>query len=194
MLRVQLFKWNRGPLAKPSAGLYAAFATGVFAAFLAGSASAATWQVFESKAGRFRVDMPGKPVETTETRRTIVGTLTGYRFEVENKDSFFLVEYRDLPGVARVFMSTESLVEQAADGLLDFAGGPAQKNEVTQIKGHSARNLRYTRKEREDQIVRAKVILAEKRLYLIIAGVPKQKGEDARVQRFFDSFAFWPEP
>jgi len=194
MLRVQLFKSNQGSAPTSPGVLYASVVTCVAAAVLAGSASAAAWQVFESKAGRFRIDMPGKPVETSETRRTIVGMLTGYRFEVENEDSFFLVEYRDLPGVARLFMSTESLVEQAADGLLDFAGGPAQKNEVVEIRGHHARSLRYARKERENQIVRAQVILAEKRLYLVIAGVPDRRGEDARVERFFDSFAFWPEP
>ncbi len=158
------------------------------------SPDAGGWRVFESSEGRFRVDMPGKPVETTETRSTIVGSLTGYRFEFEQGESFFLVEFRDLPRVATLFMSSKSLVEQAADGLLEYAKGPVLRNEEITVDGEPARALRYTVTNRNNQTARARVILADRRLYLVIAGVPDHVGEKARATRFLDSFEFWKAP
>lgn len=173
-------------------------ATGAGLALFAAAAQSAPegpgWRVFTSDEGRFRVDMPGKPVETTETRSTIVGSLTGYRFEFEQEDSFFLVEFRDLPRVATLFMSSKSLVEQATDGLLDYAKGPVLRNEQITVDGEPARALRYTVANRDHQTARARVILAGRRLYLVIAGVPDKAGEKTKATRFLDSFEFWKAP
>ena len=166
----------------------------LFAAAAQSAPESAGWRVFTSDEGRFRVDMPGKPVKTTETRSTIVGSLTGYRFEFEQEDSFFLVEFRDLPRVATLFMSSKSLVAQATDGLLDYAKGPVLRNEEITVDGEPARALRYTVTNRDNQTARARVILADRRLYLLIAGVPDKAGEETKATRFLDSFEFWKAP
>ncbi|MED5262328.1 MAG: hypothetical protein VX574_08035 [Myxococcota bacterium] len=151
------------------------------------------WTSFESTAGRFRAAFPGTPVETTETRDTIVGNLKGYRFEVEDKDSgtFFLVEYRDLPGVATFFMSDDSLVRQASESLLEYAPSTTHKDEPSDFLGKKSRFLRFQLADETKQIRLAQVILVEKRLYLVIAGVPPTSSQEKLAAEFIASFEFW---
>lgn len=152
-----------------------------------------SWQTFESKEGRFRAVFPSTPVETTETRDTIVGSLTGYRFEVEdkNRDTFFLVEYRDLPTLARFFMSDETLVRRAATSLAEHVESTVQRDERSEMKGHESRSLRFQRIDETKQLRLALVILVEKRLYLVIAGVPPGPAQEKLAAEFIASFEFW---
>ena len=151
------------------------------------------WTPFESKPGRFRAAFPGTPVESTETQDTIVGSLTGYRFEVEDKDrsTFFLVEYRDLPRVATFFMSDETLVRRASESLLEFAESTVHKDERGDLDGHESRSLRYQLVDETEQLRLARVVLVEKRLYLVIAGVPPSASQEKLAAAFIASFEFW---
>ena len=151
------------------------------------------WTSFESTAGRFRAAFPGLPVETTETRDTIVGSLKGYRFEVEDKDrgTFFLVEYRDLPRVATFFMSDESLVRQASESLLEYAPSTTHTDEPRDFSGKVSRFLRFQLNDETRQIRLAQAVLVEKRLYLIIAGVPPTSSQEKLAADFLASFEFW---
>jgi len=151
------------------------------------------WTSFESKPGRFRAAFPGTPAESTETQDTIVGSLTGYRFEVEDKDrsTFFLVEYRDLPRVATFFMSDETLVRRASESLLEYAASTVHKDERGDFDGNESRSLRYQLVDETEQLRLARVVLVEKRLYLVIAGVPPTSSQEKLAAEFIDSFEFW---
>ena len=163
------------------------------AALAEGSSPPADWTVFESTAGRFRATFPGKPVESTETRDTIVGSLTGYRYEVENesRDTFFLVEYRDLPAFAGIFMSDKSLVRRAALSLLEHSENTVGRNERGEFEGHESRTLRYSLSGETDQLRLALVVLVEKRLYLVITGVLPTASQEKLAEKFVASFGFW---
>ena len=151
------------------------------------------WKAFESKAGRFRAAFPGTPVETSETRDTIVGSLIGYRFEVEDKDrnTFFLVEYRDLPTLATFFMSDETLVRRAAESLLAYQESTVHRDERGEFQGRESRALRYQLTDETKQLRMAFVLLVEKRLYLVISGVPPTAAQEKRAEEFIASFEFW---
>ena len=153
----------------------------------------AGWTSFESSAGRFQAAFPGIPAETTETRDTIVGSLTGYRFEVEDKDrgTFFLVEYRDLPGVATFFMSDETLVRRASESLLEHVPSTVLEDERGDFRGNESRSLRYQLVDENQQLRMARVLLVEKRLYLVIAGVPPKPQPEKLAADFIASFDFW---
>ncbi|MFP6565514.1 MAG: hypothetical protein VCC68_13645 [Myxococcota bacterium] len=151
----------------------------------------ADWQGFESTTGRFRAMFPGVPVESSNSRRTLVGRLTGYRYEVDRGETFFMIETRDLPTMARFFLPKASLVEKAADGLLEHAAGAVLENTAGKSGAFESRAIRYRVPGEATSMRLALVVLVEKRLYLVIAGGPDTPAFTALAADFIGSFDYW---
>lgn len=147
----------------------------------------AGWQIFESAEGRFRVYMPGEPEKTVGERSTAVGSLDETRYEAMEGEAFYLVEVRDMPRIASWLMTDEALIDRSAEGLIDFAeGANVQKKRVTR-DGHPALELSLDANYRAGYVERALVILAGRRLYVVIAGAPRDT-VDKDLGTFVDSF------
>ena len=88
-------------------------------------------------------------------------------------------------------MSDETLVRRASESLLEYAASTVHIDERGDLDGNESRSLRYQLVDETKQLRLARVVLVEKRLYLVIAGVPPTSSQEKLATEFIDSFEFW---
>lgn len=170
---------------------------GASAAGLAPSApgpeAAGHWSVFESEAGRFRVELPGEPRLERSERSTLLGAVTAEKYILRLGEVVVVVETHDIPRLAARIVPTRVILDQTRSGVLeDMRARMVTSSEIT-LQGYPARDFTYRVASRPPQLERAIVVLVGSRIYLVTGLAPESPGERPDLARFFGSFRFWPE-
>ena len=147
------------------------------------------WTTFKSTEDRFRVYMPNEPELTTGKRSTVVGSLDEKHYEASLGEAFYLVEVRDLPRVASWLMSDEALIDRSAESLIEFAKADNIKRQRITMAGRPGVDLVFDAKNHKGFIERARIVLVQRRLFVVIAGAP-DAGPESYMKDFVDSFRF----
>jgi hypothetical protein len=149
----------------------------------------AGWIIFKSDEGRFQVYMPNEPELTTGKRSTVVGSLDENHYEASLGDAFYLVEVRDLPRIASWLMSDEGLLDSSAESLIEFAKADNIKRQRITMAGSPGLDLVFAAKSHKGFIERARILLVQRRLFVVIAGAPSTEPKNYR-NEFIESFRF----
>jgi hypothetical protein len=147
---------------------------------------------FSPPEGRFRAALPTQPVVSGSFRRTFLGKIVEKRYAVNVGDTRVAVELYDLPQVAAILLTEDSILDRARDGLLENVGGRAIAARETSHQSFPAREVTYELADRPARIERALLVLIEPRLYIALASWPSASSAPPAAERLFESFEIWP--
>jgi len=148
------------------------------------------WQEYSSDAGRFRVLLPELPRVSHSMGSSIGGPVPGARYAVQIGDTRLQLEHHDMPRLATLVLSPQSLLSRAADGLLEDEQAREIERAPIEWQGYPGVALYYEIPGSEAVITRGILVLVERRLYMVLAAWPA--GSDSRprpeVARVLGSF------
>jgi hypothetical protein len=144
---------------------------------------AQTWLTYESEAGHFRVDMPGKPEVSQPTSKN-GNTQTAAM--VLTTSAAYLVTFADAPAGSHGVLPPAELIEKIRDA--QAQGHKLLRDKQIAIAGNPGREYVIARTDKQVQVVRTTIV--SKRLYQVLYAAEGQtEPTSPDVQRFFDSFA-----
>jgi hypothetical protein len=156
---------------------------------VAGPLAAHDDKKYESRAGKYAVEFPGKPM--VETKKTDEGELN--IASVAEKGGGFMVIYTDLPADKLKDTKPKDLLASGEKGLVD--GFKAKINSSKDIEfgkdKYPARQLTATAFIPDEAVtinLRLTIILANNRLYQVFVFGPKELPTSPEANKFFDSF------
>lgn len=167
-------------------GLIGLFGCGCGGLFLA--LDTPRWRDHEPARGGYRVEFPGPSRDDLARRRqdpakpemTIEGTVMLLRREE------FVVGYFDLPAGPRP--TDDVLLREAVAGMLrTLPGARATQEDPVLVSDFPGREVVV--ETPDGAVFVGRVVLAESRVYVVVAGGPHASADSARVRRFIDSFA-----
>jgi hypothetical protein len=145
-------------------------------------AQAQTWATYESEAGRFRVDMPGKPdvsLQTSPNGNTQTAAM------VLTASTAYLVMFGDSPPDTRSLLPPAELLEKIRDA--QAHGQTLLRDQPITIAGNPGREYVIVRTDNMIHAVRATIV--GKRLYQVIYAAEGQtEPTSPDMRRFLDSF------
>ena len=147
-----------------------------------------SWRPFRSEAGRFRVELPSVPRVERSTHGTAMGSVTEVSFHAGWGDREVAVVYEDIPTAARWLVPAGVILGRAASSLVEDAGGREIESLESSWRGRPARELHYALPRAAPRQARARLILVEARLYLLVARWPLGAAMPPELKRFRASF------
>jgi len=150
---------------------------------------AAGWSVFTSEEGGFAVEFPGEPIREVEQDEFGVDTHS-YTAVVDEAEAAYTVMYTDF--------TDEDLADgpkAVLDGITESLGEDLKSSKEITLDDHPG--MQYVMQFDEDGVlmeVVQRVFLVNKRMYQTIVGVPAANPEQAKTDRFLDSFKLTAVP
>lgn len=144
-------------------------------------------QKFESKDAGFSILLPGQPTEQTKSVDSAIGQLNLINFELNKGDTYYIISTTDYPASVFESATLDQLLDSARDGAVSNAQGTLIKEEKILVDKFPGRLLEVGLAG--SQTIRAKFILAEKRLYQIVIVGPTAKMNNAEINETLSSFA-----
>ncbi|NJN78340.1 MAG: hypothetical protein HC803_08460 [Saprospiraceae bacterium] len=155
------------------------------------------WEIFQSEAGKFQIEMPQLPAYVSKVLDTKNGELTMNAFmhegEAEVDDNIlYMISYIDYPEdqVNAENMDKETLVkfyEGSAKGAASSMDGKITAEAEVEVFGYEGRNFRIDYLDGQ-AIMRMQVILVKNRIYALQTVALPDNDENAAQNRFFNSF------
>jgi hypothetical protein len=176
--------------------LSAALAAAVAAAAAVASAGPASrggdgWHSYVSEGGRFQVELPAGPVsEKDEKRFSVLGPIYGKITTVHAGDLVLVIEVRELPALAQVLLPSDFILDRVHESVVEDVDGEEIRASAITLQGLPARDFLYRIPDDPPALERARVVVAEGRLYVVTAREPLPATSTAAVERFLDSFRF----
>lgn len=153
------------------------------------------WQTFESPQGGYSVDLPAEPrddmanrIRLTQRREFQEAVVEGTTLWTRAEN--FSVAYWDIPSTRqRARVKTD---EQLLDDVIRWATNDPEvrvvlRRESMEVSGFPAKEFEY--QTRKQGTITGRVVIADSRAYLLIAGGRFARPESELVRQFLDSFA-----
>jgi hypothetical protein len=154
-----------------------------------------SWSTYTSVEGRFEVRLPGKPNEAKQKVKGPEGEVEVNVIGAEGGDAgVFAVIFLDAPDVSKAKTLVESPIDpsMATVGLPNGGSLKVVDDSKKVIDGHPTRTLLLepteTKPGQEANTVESRIVVVEKRVYMLYSVRPKGKERTKEVDRFFDSF------
>jgi hypothetical protein len=147
------------------------------------------WQTIERPDDGFRVDMPARATETQAPAYTARGAVEQVEMlETSGCSGTFAVSWAENPPVER---ANSQDADQTLDMALNGALARTQTALISQSRGtYAGYQARDFAARGDGGVMDARLILAGKRLFMLVASFPAQSAQhDAEVSRFFNSFS-----
>jgi hypothetical protein len=143
------------------------------------------YEQFKSVEGSFSVLFPNKVSETKETVNTAAGPILMHQFESKAKYHEFIVVYSDYPeGILKV-SNSDKILNGARDGSIKNIQGTLLSETFITLNGYPGRELRIEGPQKI--ILESRIILANQRLYQIIAVCQPEHSFDSIVSKVLKS-------
>lgn len=143
---------------------------------------------FQSKEGKFAIQFPGKPTESKQKQKTVVGDVDVYLFAIVQKDRAFLATYADYPRGTIAKQGLQDSLDKARDGNIKGVKGKlVSEKKITLKKKDDGREALIALPDKNGAY-RVRIYLVGDRLYQVLVAGPDDfaKGKDATA--FLDSF------
>lgn len=148
-----------------------------------------TWQDYTSEAGKFSVQMPNKPKETSEEKKTEIATAKMNMAVSEFKDSAYFASYADFP---EKFPDEEiqPRLDEAMKGIVGGLKGKVTSSKESKLGKASCRDFEASGKiQAIDALFKGRLCLSDnRRFYQMFVLAPATKFSNADVDRFISSF------
>jgi hypothetical protein len=160
------------------------------------------WEIFQSEAGRFQIEMPELPAYNSQLLDTKSGELDLHIYMHEgdadiDDNILYMVTYIDYPEdqINSEMMDKEALVKfynGSAQGAASSMSGRVTKETEVKVFGYEARNYRIDYLEGE-AIMQMQIILVKNRVYALQTIALTQNDKNAAQNRFFNSLELLSE-
>jgi hypothetical protein len=152
-----------------------------------------TWKEFVSKEGFFSVLLPGTPVQQIQRAGSAEGPLDYFSYTLQTEAHSYFVAYVDFPEVPNDVRGIIKILDGGRDGAIATINGKLISEVDFLLKGVPGRAITV---EGANQLLKARIFLAELRLYLVMIVANKNQTtspeisslENATVERFLGSF------
>jgi len=144
-------------------------------------------KAFRSKAGRFSVKAPGKPVEQQQAVDTAAGKVMLHTSVFQSGNQAFIASYADYPAATVKSANRTAMLDGVRDGFVSNVQGTLLKERKLTFKTFPGREFRV--ETGSGLIMLVRVYLVRNRLYQTVAGAAKDKFPEADAKKFLDSFA-----
>lgn len=152
-----------------------------------------TWKEFESKDGFFSVLLPGTPVVQVQQVGSAEGPLEYFSYTLQTATHSYFVAYVDFPEVPNDVRGIIKILDGGRDGAVATINGKLISEVDFLLKGVPARAITV---DGPSQVLKARIYLAELRLYLTMIVANKNPSasaesntlENATVEKFLGSF------
>ena len=153
----------------------------------------ANWQTHQSNSGGFEVDLPSEPKKAfslSNLNHDQSQKIEGTRLLVTEEE--YAILYKDIEPSDKRRVKDNQLLDQAVKDL-ERSIGVQKQGEVKSldVSGFPAREIKFQLGEDGMYIVR--VIVADSRMYTLVAGSRMKHPVDENVERFFNSFKITDE-
>lgn len=155
------------------------------------------WEIFQSEAGKFQIEMPDLPAFSSQQHTTALGDINMNVFMHEadadiDDNILYMISYTDYP-VAKINGETMDKAalgqyyKDAVQGSVNNLDGVLKSEKTIDIFGHEGREIIVNYMENQ-AIMRMQILLVKNRMYAIqaIALAGKEGNDDQN--RFFNSF------
>jgi hypothetical protein len=154
------------------------------------ASDASGWQDYTSEGGKFSVQMPTKPQELSQEKKTDIGTVKINMALSESKDSAYIVGYNDFPG-----KFTDAEISTRLNlGAKGFMSG-SMKGTITSSKETKLGEIPCLDFDGSGKIqtidakAKGRICIADNaRLYQVVMATPSNKFSQVDADRFIASF------
>jgi hypothetical protein len=157
----------------------------------------ADWEIFQSEAGKFQIEMPELPAYTSQLLDTKGGALELHAYMHEGDSDvddniLYMITYIDYleDQINSETMDKAALVKfynSSAAGAASSMNGRVTEETEVEVLGHEARNYTIDYLEGE-AIMRMQIVLIKNRVYALQTIALTQNDKNAAQNRFFNSF------
>ena len=152
-----------------------------------------TWKEFASKDGFFSILLPGTPVHQTQRIGSAEGPLDYFSYTLQTDTHSYYIAYVDFPEVPNDVRGIIKILDGGRDGAIATINGKLISEVDFLLKGVPARAITV---EGTNEMLKARIYLAELRLYLVMivasknqAATPESSSREIEtVEKFLDSF------
>lgn len=145
------------------------------------------WKTYPSEQGRFSVSFPGTPTFTTEKLEIPGGQFVLNKHMLETRATYGVI-YADYPNKFETDTARREVLLNASKGAAGAIDAEILENTETSVQGHPARLLKE--KLKNGQIIRAKMVLVESRLYQVAVTSPTPEKMSAEEVIIFDAASY----
>ena len=143
------------------------------------------WRPFESEEGGFGILFPGEPLFKQSVRDTVFGDIEERHYEISTEEGEFSAEYNDLPLLISLLATDRMIFRRAKDALLKELKG--KEIYFVRVKHDKLGGMEIGFKTKKKMGI-ARLYMQKRRLYVLVATVPKKGGDAANTSKFIDSF------
>ncbi len=155
------------------------------------------WEIFQSEAGKFQIEMPDLPAVTAQLLTSDLGELEMNVFMHEGEEGIdenilYMVSYTDYPKdkINTTEMDKAALdvyYKGAVNGSVNNLDGKLVTEKTITIFGHEAREVKVDYMNGQ-AIMKMQILLIENRMYALqVIALAENEGNEAQ-NRFFNSF------
>jgi hypothetical protein len=144
------------------------------------------WQTYTAPDGSFSIELPGQPaIETIQAPLDDGGTAPLTIVSVQpTRSTAYMCSYVENENLAN--KTPDETLEAARDGSLKKTEGRVISQSRLEVQGYPALDVQA--QARENSVTDTRIVLAGKRLYMIVSVASAQERDRKTVQRVFESF------
>ena len=152
-----------------------------------------SWKEFTSQDGFFTVLLPGTPVKQLQQAGSPTGPVDYFAYTLQTEAHSYYVAFIDFPEVPNDARGIRKILDGARDGAIATINGTLVSEQDLSLKGMPGRAMTV---EGPSQVLKARIYLAELRLYLLMIVASKTPAptpeagilDNATVEKFLGSF------
>jgi hypothetical protein len=155
---------------------------------LIASCGSGDWVEVRPQDGRFSIEMPAPPTETTQRVETAAGPIALRSWALDHRSFHYFVSFSDYPDAFLAASGPEAILDAASRGASATVASERVEESPISLGENPGRFLVLLDAPGE-RVLQIRLLLVGRRLYQFGIVTPKQDRSAAEVARFLDAFA-----
>ncbi|MCA9203535.1 MAG: hypothetical protein KDA59_10840, partial [Planctomycetales bacterium] len=159
------------------------------------AADSSQWQTFNSTAGGYSIDMPGRPLPRTQFTPTPAGPITNYIQSLDKGKFVYMCSHADYPPSLVTPQTIDTMLDMAAEGAAQNVKGTINSKTTISVGGFPGREIRFSGNMAGRPFqARSRVVLAGNRMVMALKIGEPGAGSDSEDDRYFNSMSISYQP
>lgn len=147
------------------------------------------WQDYQSAAGKFSLQVPGKPQEQSQEQSTEAGKVKVNMVITEANNSGYFVGYADVPDQSAAPVDIQKSLAESIKSSVTNINGELKSDQEYKLGAFPCRDFDAAGKvQTTDVIMKGRFCIAENRMYQVFAIGSKDNLDPKDAERFISSF------
>ncbi|MCA9156455.1 MAG: hypothetical protein KDA38_16800, partial [Planctomycetales bacterium] len=159
------------------------------------AADSSQWQTFNSTAGGYSIEMPGRPLPRTQFTPTPAGPITNYIQSLDKGKFVYMCSHADYPPSLVTPQTIDTMLDMAAEGAAQNVKGTINSKTTISVGGFPGREIRFSGNMAGRPFqARSRVVLAGNRMIMALKIGEPGAGSDSEDDRYFNSMSISYQP